>query len=158
MKRTPLARKTPLVATVKTVRAVGKKNPRPPRNTGPSAATRKAVIERAAGRCERCGKTITGDYSIHHRKPRGMGGTKDPVANSPANLILLCGSATSPDGCHTTVERFRRSAMATGFIVARTADPSKVPVKRHDGWVILNTDATTTTTTERPADGPEPVP
>lgn len=142
MKRTPLTRKTGLVATTRTVKADGKKNPRPPRDTGPSVATRQLIKERAGGCCERCGKTITGDHSIHHRKPRGMGGTRDPKANSPANLVLLCGSATTPDGCHTGVERFRESAITTGYIVSRSADPELIPIKMASGWWFLRPDGT----------------
>lgn len=153
MKRTPLTRKTPLTANkalsgVKDLKR-GTTPQRPRRNTGPSVVTRNAVIERAAGVCERCGQAIRGDYSIHHRKPRGMGGTNDPAANSPANLVLLCGSATTPGGCHTAVERFRQSAITTGFVVARTADPAKVAIKKHNGWFVLNPDGTATRT-ERP--------
>jgi hypothetical protein len=76
-----------------------------------------------------------------------MGGTKDPAANSPSNLALLCGSATTPDGCHTAVEKFRQSAMNTGWIVARTADPAQIPVKLAKGWMLLNHDGTLTPTT-----------
>lgn len=78
-----------------------------------------------------------------------MGGTRDPKANSMSNLVLLCGSATTPDGCHTNVERFRASAITTGFIVTRTADPELVPIKMIDGWWLLRPDGTRTAT-ERP--------
>lgn len=146
MKRTPLNRKTPLTATkgLSAARELkrGETKPRPPRNTGPTPAVRRTVTERAGGACERCGRAITGDYSIHHRKPRGMGGTRDPKANSPANLVLLCGSATSPDGCHTAVERFRQAAINTGYIVTRTADPEGVPIKLVSGWYLLRPDGT----------------
>lgn len=140
MKRTPLTRKTPLVATTKTVREQGKRNPRPPRDTGPSTTVRQLIKDRSGGCCERCGKTITGHYSIHHRKPRGMGGTRDPKANSPANLVLLCGSATTPDGCHTGVERFREAAVATGYIVPQSGNPELVPIKLASGWYFLRPD------------------
>lgn len=159
MKRVPLprnsglARKSPPkprnepLATAKKVLEGGKKNPRPRRETGPSVATRKTVIERAAGHCERCGAAITGMYSLHHRKPRGMGGTKDPAINSPANLVLLCGSATSPNTCHTNVERFRASAITTGFIVPQAGDPEAIPIKFKTGWWLLRPDGTKLPTT-----------
>ncbi len=147
MKRSPLTRKTPLTATkglsqARQLKRDDTKKPRPPRNTGPTPAVRRTVTERATGACERCGKTITGPYSIHHRKPRGMGGTRDPKANSPANLVLLCGSATTPEGCHTAVERFRQAAITTGYIVTRTADPETVPIKLVTGWWFLRPDGT----------------
>jgi 5-methylcytosine-specific restriction protein A len=146
VKRSPLTRKTPLAATkgMSPARELkrGETKPRPPRNTGPTPAVRRTIAERAAGACERCGKTITGAYSVHHRKPRGMGGTRDPQANSPSNLVMLCGSATTPDGCHTAVERFRQSAVTTGFIVNRAADPETVPIKLATGWCFLRPDGT----------------
>ncbi len=147
----PLARRTPLATrkALTTARDVvaGTVKKRPPRNTGPTAATRKIVYERARGLCERCGQPIAQQFSIHHRLARGMGGTKDPSANSPSNLVLLCGSATTPDGCHTTVERFRQAAITTGWIVPRTADPARTPVKFPTGrWYLLNPDGTLTPT------------
>lgn len=144
-RRTPLQARQPLTTARDMVK--GQAKPRPPRNTGPTAVTRKAVFARASNSCERCGKAITGAYSIHHRKPRGMGGTKDPAANSPSNLVLLCGSATTPDGCHTSVEKFRQAAINTGWIVTRTADPAKVPIKFPTGrWYLLNEDGSLTET------------
>jgi hypothetical protein len=51
------------------------------------------------------------------------------------------------------VERFRQAAIVTGWIVARTADPARVPVKFTSGhWYLLNADGTITETV-RP--GPE---
>lgn len=154
-RRTPLATGKPLTTARDLV--TGQSKPRPPRNTGPSAVTRLVVIGRAGGRCERCGKVVhtngrfVGEYSIHHRKPRGMGGTKDPAANSPSNLVLLCGSATTPEGCHTAVEKFRQAALNTGWIVTRTADPARVPLKYSSGrWYLLGDDGTLTETV-RPA-------
>lgn len=145
VRRTPLATGKPLTTARDLV--AGQSKPRPPRNTGPSTATRKVVWSRAHGCCERCGKAISGNYSIHHRKPRGMGGTKDAAANSPSNLVLLCGSATTPEGCHTAVEKFRQAALNTGWIVTRTADPARVPLKYPSGrWYLLNDDGSMTET------------
>lgn len=149
MKHTPLnrgegpIRKTPLKATqgIQTARSLKRGEKRATvRSTGPDVGIRRMVMDRAGQHCERCGKVISGEYSIHHRKPRGMGGTKDPAINSAANLVLLCGSATSASGCHQSVERFRQAASATGFLVLRTADPATVPIKLHSGWVLLGHD------------------
>jgi hypothetical protein len=96
----------------------------------------KRVHERAGRRCERCG---TGDalrWSLHHRKPRGMGGTKNPAINSPANLILLCGSGT--EGCHGWVESHRAASLNDGLLVHRNDDPSEVPVVLRYGEVFLD--------------------
>ena len=83
-----------------------------------------------------------------------MGGTKDPKTNTPANLVLLCGSATTPGGCHTAVEKHRQAALWTGWIVPRTADPAHVPIKSPAGrWYLLNEDGTRTETV-RPEEEP----
>ncbi|TIC78806.1 HNH endonuclease [Nocardioides sp. GY 10127] len=102
------------------------------RDTGPTTETRILVRERSAGRCEGCGRALhaagtwTADHSFHHRRPRGMGGTTDPAANTPANLLLLCGTGTT--GCHGWVESNRGKATALGWLVPRGTDPADVPV------------------------------
>lgn len=103
-----------------------------PRKTGPSQETREAVFERDQYRCARCGRHIaTYAASIQHRKPRGMGGTKDPSINSPANLILLCGDGVR--GCHGHIEQHREEAKQDGYGVAWWEDPTIIPVKYWDG-------------------------
>ena len=78
-------------------------------------------------------------YSIHHRQPRGMGGTDDPAANSPANLLLLCGTGTT--GCHGLVETQRALAVEHGWLVPHSTDPASVPVLLFFGdRVYLTTD------------------
>lgn len=80
MKRTPLARRTPLRA----IQAPSKQ--RRPRYTGPTAKVRKLVLERDRG-CIICGVPTV---DLQHRRARGMGGTSDPAANKPSNLVSLC--------------------------------------------------------------------
>jgi hypothetical protein len=75
-----------------------------PRNTGPSRLVREAVMARDSFRCCGCGVGIIGrDWSMQHRVARGAGGTSREDANATCNLIVLCGSATSP-GCHRRAE------------------------------------------------------
>ena len=94
------------------------------RRTGPSKDTRYAVVTRSRGRCERCGRG--GDFwlgqDIHHRKPRRMGGTRDPEINSTANLVLLCRA------CHDDVESHRTQGAKDGWILSARQEPSMVPV------------------------------
>lgn len=95
---------------------------------------RLAVYTRDGGRCVRCGteRSVEG-WSVHHRKPRGMGGSKNnPFIDELANLLLLCGSGVS--GCHGHVERHREEGYLTGFLVHRAHDPEEVIVKTHRGW------------------------
>ena len=68
-----------------------------------------------------------------------MGGSRNPSANSVANLMLLCGSGTT--GCHGEVESHRTSAVAEGFIVPRPANPETTPVLyRRSDWRVLTAD------------------
>jgi len=99
-------------------------------------ATADAVRARSQGRCERCGTDSAARWSLHHRKPRGMGGTRDPEINSPANVLLLCGSGT--EGCHGRVESNRAEAYDLGLLVRRNDDPAQVPVELRFGRVLLD--------------------
>ena len=99
--------------------------------SGPDNSTVAAVLERAGYRCEPCGKTLGdnrgSDYSIHHRRARGMGGTRWFGCNLPSNLMAVCGSGTT--GCHGWIESHRAEAMAAGWLVSRYKDPFTVPVE-----------------------------
>lgn len=109
--------------------------------SGPTRKTLDLVWARDESACFMCHRALArdaGDYSIHHRRPRGMGGTSDPVADSPVNLLLLCGSGTT--GCHGAVERNRVRAVANGFIVQQGVDPATVPISYVSAWEIYLTD------------------
>lgn len=102
--------------------------------TAVSKAVRRQVIERDQGRCVVTGAFVVdpdtlrpyGQFSIHHRRPRGMGGSKDPAVNSPANLLLLSGTGTT--GAHGWVESHRAEAVDQGLIVSQAQSPELVPV------------------------------
>ncbi len=107
--------------------------------TGPSRQVREQVWARSVGRCERCGTALNGAVSLHHRRPRGAGGSKDAVTNSPVNLLYLCGSGTT--GCHGWIESFRTLSYASGWLVHSWDDPARVPVDLHGrGPVLLSDD------------------
>ena len=85
---------------------------------------RELVLERDSRQCVGCGKPV-GDstwWSMQHRKARGVGG-----GNSPSNLVVLCGSATSP-GCHRLCEDRDREMHARGLWLRSDEDPAMVPV------------------------------
>lgn len=105
-----------------------------------------SVLERAGFQCERCGVSIsTVPMSIHHRRPRAMGGTHRAETNYASNLMALCGSGTT--GCHGYLESHRSEAIEYGFIVPQYETPNKVSVKTYlHGWIFLNDDASFTTT------------
>jgi hypothetical protein len=107
--------------------------------TAVSASTRALVLERDNSACVSCGSSIHGPrgYSIQHRIPRGMGGSKhDPRINLPSNLIVLCGSATT--GCHGWAESHRNDARDQGYLLYRLSEPSKVAVYTYTGWTLYD--------------------
>jgi hypothetical protein len=108
--------------------------------SGPTTRVRQIVLDRDEFMCVRCGTYVGpfGDYSIHHRRPRGMGGTKRADTNLPANLITLCGTGTT--GCHGKVESDRLRATADGFLVSQHGDPEVIPVKTWRGKALLSND------------------
>ena len=98
------------------------------RKTGATDEVRMNVMARASFRCERCGSTLMGvPVSVHHRRPRAMGGTKRLDTNYPSNLMALCGTGTS--GCHGWIEQNRQVAYEEGWLVRQHEEPSKVSVK-----------------------------
>lgn len=101
------------------------------------------VMVRANFRCERCGISIQSlPMSIHHRRPRAMGGTHRLETNYSSNLLALCGSGTS--GCHGYIESHRAESIELGFIVPQYEMPNNVPVKTFiHGWVLLTDDGST---------------
>lgn len=145
MKRSPFQRKTPMqrgqpIARVPLPRVPSEPTSKPKRKTPPPVPTALAtmVLERAGWCCDRCGVSIVGrEFSRQHRRARGAGGRREG-AHTPANLIVLCGSATS-QGCHEWAEHSHRTeAYELGFAIRGEArKPEDVPVFRHlRQWVI----------------------
>lgn len=129
--RTPLRRKKATAAVAAAKRTVAKQRAQGQRrrDTGPDDATKALLWARAKGRCEICGRDVNGaPFSRHHRRPRQMGGTTVDWINDITNLLLLCGSATSPDGCHHAVESNRAQAIEAGWLVPMGYHPAEVPV------------------------------
>lgn len=115
------------------------------RKTGFKADIVALILERDGG-CARCGQGTRGqrgvDYDIHHRRPRGMGGSKEAFVNYPSNGVTLCRS------CHDHVEANRSESIVTGWLVSRIGidRPSAVPVwHARYGFVRLLDDGTTET-------------
>lgn len=110
------------------------------RSTGPSAEVVELVLERDRFSCVGCGRPVGGergrDWSIQHRIPRGMGGSRDKRLNLPANLLVLCGSGVTL--CHGEVESNRTAALLDGFLLHRIQEPTEVPVNAFEGWVLLD--------------------
>lgn len=101
------------------------------------ADTRRLVLARANGRCESCaGDLDISRYSLHHRRPKGMGGSRVADLHSPANLLVLCGRGNA-DGCHGDVHGHPIAARDAGMLVRRAADPARVPVLIHGTRLVL---------------------
>lgn len=102
------------------------------------------IRERAAGLCERCYRSP--DTNSHHRRPRGLGGSRDPDTDLPANLLRLCGSGTT--GCHGWIEHHRTTSIDLGYLIQQGKAPSTVPVLlvTHGfyGWYLLDNDGNRT--------------
>lgn len=82
----------------------------------------KAIIdERSQGSCEICG-IDTPDGQYHHRRPRGMGGSKRSETGSPVNALYLC------QECHAWIESLRDHALRNGWLVRQSHDPALIPV------------------------------
>lgn len=150
MKKSPMPRRTKPMARYTPIRPTSPKRSQAPREqarpryTGPDKSTRELVLERDDYRCFCCGAPIFGrEYSLQHRDARGMGGSKDPLKNSPANLIVLLGSATTE--CHGRVEEFRAADNVAGYWLKTGQAPVDTLVVHwrlgpvllgHDGTVI----------------------
>lgn len=120
-RKTALTARKPLEAKSAPMAGRHRAGSKPPRDTGPDARTRATVLVRDGYQCVRCGRVAgpaIGPYSIQHRIARGVGG-----GNGPQNLILLCGTATSPDGCHALAESRDREAQAHGYWLESWQNP-----------------------------------
>lgn len=149
MKRTAIQRRTPLKASKPLTRttalsvsplarsqthansALQRRRPKRAKD-GPSDAAVIQVAQRDEWACVRCGGSCHGrrslDWSVQHRRARGMGGSRRPDTNEPQNLILLCGSATSPGGCHLRVEQRHPADAGSGWAIKQAENPLHVPV------------------------------
>ncbi|MFI7125918.1 HNH endonuclease [Nonomuraea sp. NPDC050153] len=94
----------------------------PTSDSGPTSKVRAQVEARDGNRCVKCGKSVARDEdSVHHRIPRGRGGTNDVE-----NLLLLCGTGTTGD--HGWVEGNRAASYKLGYLVETGIEPADVPV------------------------------
>jgi 5-methylcytosine-specific restriction enzyme A len=105
--------------------------------TGFPPEVRDMVALRAVGCCERC-HFATQDMEFHHRRPRGMGGSKADDTNVASNCLLLCGA------CHRDTEAQRTNSLHYGWLVRQGKCPAEVPIWMNWRWMFLNDDGTAT--------------
>lgn len=133
MRRSPLGRKKPAPRhaaqsmTKDDLSAVAATPPPPPRRvreTGFPPAVRKLIDFRDSDnglllpyvRCQSCGRVdLPERMSIQHRIARHMGGTSNPLISSVINGVRMCGTATSPGGCHAAAEARNAILYNRGF-------------------------------------------
>ena len=108
------------------------------RYTGATPIVRMTVVMRGGGTCEICNKPLNSSQyvSLHHRKPRKMGGSRDTTLNEPSNLMMICGSGTS--GCHGYVESNRELSYTNGWLVHSYEIPNQKPVLIRNTFVVLD--------------------
>ncbi len=152
-RKTGLTRKTPLTRGAGLARGAGptRKTPlartaiartaaaRPASTTSSggaeqvSPAVRAIVVTRAKHRCEKCGRNLAaGGGQVHHRRPRGNGGSRAVDTNQAANLLYLCLD------CHAWIESYRTAAYLAGLLVKSRTRPATVPVLLYGGgrWFL----------------------
>lgn len=95
---------------------------------------RSLVMLRARSVCESCGAAEA--QSVHHRRPRGMGGSRSGAVHSPVNLLAVCGRGSRP-GCHGLIHQHPDDARRAGLLVRQGADPARIAVRLHDGRSVL---------------------
>lgn len=99
----------------------------------PSPALRKLILRRAGDLCEMCQGV---GAQIHHRRPRGSGGSRRADTNTAPNLILLCLR------CHMWVESNRSASYEAGLLLHMNVNPETVPVRLFIGTVFLTSQGT----------------
>lgn len=103
------------------------------RQTGFSAEVRDYITCRAGDVCEVCDSAPIAE--IHHRRPRGNGGTRRADTNQAANGLGLCRD------CHRLIESYRTVAKLLGWLVPQGASPADVPVMYRGEWKVLTADS-----------------
>lgn len=97
--------------------------------------------DRCGGRCEVSGRSIEFEtFDAHHRRPKGMGGTRRENRDNVECLLALHPDVhnLSPDSVHL----FPGWSRPRGYLVSKhTDDPGQVPVWwRGCAWVLLTPD------------------
>jgi predicted CxxxxCH...CXXCH cytochrome family protein len=105
---------------------------------GVSRKVAELVIERDQGMCVvrvTHDKGAKAGEQIHHRRPRGMGGTTVEWVNQAPNLIYVCAA------CHAHIERYREQAMTMGWLLNGKDRAENTPLRySNKGFKYLTTD------------------
>lgn len=94
---------------------------------------RQTVLARAGWRCERC-LSLPIDH-VHHRRPKGSGGTSLEWVDAPANLVALCRQ------CHEWAHAHPREARESGWLISKWGGMAdSVPLTDLSGVTVWLTD------------------
>lgn len=106
-----------------------------------TAEAKELMFDRALGECEVqwpnvCMGGLHTGLQAHHRRARGMGGTRRLATSRASNGVMACGA------CHLFLETGeRKQARDKGFLVSQYSEPVLEPVfYRHERWVWLADD------------------
>ena len=83
--------------------------------------------------CDRCLTRVNNPH-YHHRKPRGMGGTKNITSGYASNTMLLHPS------CHEWIEMHREASRDRGWLLYQHQNPAEVPIVHGTNWLFLHED------------------
>lgn len=102
---------------------------------------RRVVWQRCGGRCEITGVDLDYEtFDLHHRRPKGMGGTSR--ADRDAVECLLALHPTIHNGAPHSVHQNPTWSRPLGYLVSKHVDyPGQVPVQLLERyWVLLGGD------------------
>jgi hypothetical protein len=98
---------------------------------------REAAWARSGGRCEASGRPLPTRWDLHHRRPKGMGGTSRPDTDTLPNVLALHPDVHNlkPDSVHM----LRSWSEPRGYLLPQSEDhPELVPVLVHGAtWAVL---------------------
>lgn len=95
---------------------------------------RKLILRRDDWCCARCGNEAT---DVHHRKLKGMGGTRDEeTAYGYANLISVCRF------CHSWIHAHPTDSYNAGYLVHSWEYPEHTFIITKHGMLTLRADGT----------------
>lgn len=92
------------------------------------------VMARSGGFCEvRVRGCWDEGTQLHHRRARGLGGSRSPATGQASNALNVC------IHCHNHLETAERAeARDRGWLVRQGHCPAEVPVFRYGRWVLLD--------------------
>lgn len=104
------------------------------RDTGFPDTVREIILARSGGNCEVMAgpSCLYAVHQIHHRRPRGMGGSRRGSTNKPSNALAVCWP------CHGHIEANREKALQNGWLVSQGDEPVEQSVLWRGRPVLLD--------------------